>query len=115
MAVAGAAAAVDWAAVARSDSRLEYVAKPAVLIALTAAAAVIPAHRIDLVDRRWWFVVALACCLVGDVLLMLPRDLFIAGLAAFLAGHVLFIVGLLQTPAPPGVPPFSFSSTGLAV
>jgi uncharacterized membrane protein YhhN len=45
---------------------------------------------------------------------MLPRDLFVPGLAAFLAGHVLFIVGLLQPPAPPGIPAFAFSSTGLA-
>ncbi len=113
VAVAGLAAVVDWTAVARSDRRLEYVAKPTVLAALTLAAAVIPAQRIDLVDRRWWFVAALALCLVGDVLLMLPKDLFVPGLASFLAGHVCFIVGLLQPPVPPGVPPFSFSTTGL--
>ncbi len=81
-----------------ADHRLEYVAKPTVLVALVVAAAAIPADRIDLVDRRWWFVAALVCCLVGDVLLMLPRDLFIPGLAAFLVGHVLFIVGFLQPP-----------------
>ena len=81
-----------------ADHRLEYVAKPTVLAALVVAAAAIPADRIDLVDRRWWFVAALVCCLAGDVLLMLPRDLFIPGLAAFLVGHVLFIVGFLQPP-----------------
>jgi uncharacterized membrane protein YhhN len=113
--VAGVAAAVDWVAVATSDTRLVYAAKPAVLAALTAAAVVIPADQIDLNDRRWWFVAALVCCLVGDVLLMLPKDLFIPGLAAFLVGHVLFIVGLTQPPSPPGVPPFSFSVTGLVV
>jgi uncharacterized membrane protein YhhN len=115
MAVAAVAASVDWTAVARSDPRLEYAAKPTVLVALTAAAAVIPAGRIDLVERRWWFVAALGCCLVGDVLLMLPRHTFLPGLAAFLIGHVLFIVGLLQPPSPPGVPPFSFSTAGLLV
>ena len=78
--LAAAAAVVDWVAVARDDRRLEYAAKPAVLAALTAAAAVLPAGHTDLVDRRWWFVAALACCLVGDVLLMLPRDLFVPGL-----------------------------------
>ncbi len=115
VAVAAVAAGVDWTAVARADARLEYVAKPAVLAALTGAAALIPAQHIDLVDRRWWFVAALACCLVGDVALMLPGDLFVPGLAAFLAGHVLFIVGFLEPPSPPGAPPFSFSPTGLVV
>ena len=113
--VAMVTAVVDWVAVARDDRRLEWAAKPAVLAALTVAAAVLPADHTDLVDRRWWFVGALACSLVGDVLLMLPRDLFVFGLSAFLAGHVLFIVGLLQPPSPAGSPPFAFSTVGLAV
>ena len=115
VAVAGLVAVVDWLAVYRDDTRLEYVAKPAVLALLTVAAAVLPAAHTDLVDRKWWFVAALAFCLLGDVLLMLPADLFVGGLSAFLLGHVLFIVGFLQPPAPPGVPPFAFSTTGLAV
>jgi alkenylglycerophosphocholine/alkenylglycerophosphoethanolamine hydrolase len=115
MAGAAAAALVDWVAVGTDRTRLEYGAKPAVLTALVAAAAVLPVDRTDLVDRRWWFVAALACCLVGDVLLMLPKDLFVPGLAAFLVGHALFIGGLLQPPSPPGVPPFTFSSLGLGV
>jgi len=113
--VAAVAAVVDWVAVARGDRRSEYAAKPAVLVALTLAAAVLPADHTDLVDRRWWFVAALACSLVGDVLLMLPRDLFVGGLSAFLAAHVLFIIGLVQPPSPPGHPPFAFSATGLVV
>jgi uncharacterized membrane protein YhhN len=115
MGLAAVAAVVDWVAVAREDTRLEYVAKPAVLALLTVAAAVLPPTHTDLVDRKWWFVAALACCLVGDVLLMLPRDLFVPGLVAFLVGHVLFIVGLLQPPSPAGTPPFAFSTTGLVV
>jgi len=115
MGLAAVAAIVDWVAVAREDARLEYVAKPAVLTLLTVAAAVLPPTHTDLVDRKWWFVAALACCLVGDVLLMLPRDLFVPGLLAFLVGHVLFIVGLLQPPSPAGTPPFAFSTTGLVV
>ena len=113
--LAVAAALVDWVAVAREDDRLEYAAKPAVLALLTAAAAVLPGSHTDLVDRKWWFVAALAFCLLGDVLLMLPRDLFIPGLVSFLVGHVLFVVGLLQPPSPPGSPPFAFSTTGLVV
>jgi alkenylglycerophosphocholine/alkenylglycerophosphoethanolamine hydrolase len=112
VALAAVTAVADWIAVALPDRRLEYVAKPTVLAALVAAAATIPADHIDLVDRRWWFVAALVCCLAGDVLLMLPRDLFIPGLAAFLVGHVLFIVGFLH---PPTDTRFSFSPTGLVV
>jgi uncharacterized membrane protein YhhN len=115
MGVAAGAAGVDWVAVGTDRHRLEYAAKPAVLAALVAAAAAIPTGRTDLVDRRWWFVAALVCCLIGDVVLMLPSQRFVIGLGAFLVGHVLFIVGLLQPPAPPGVPPFSFSTLGLAV
>lgn len=33
------------------------------------------------------------CSLAGDVLLMLPQDLFVPGLAAFLVGHVFYVVG----------------------
>jgi uncharacterized membrane protein YhhN len=115
MAAAAAAALVDWVAVGTDRTRLEHGAKPAVVAALVAATALIPVDRTDLVDRRWWFVAALACSLVGDVLLMLPQNLFVPGLAAFLVGHALFIGGLLQPPSPPGVPPFSFSPLGLAV
>ncbi len=46
---------------------------------------------------------------------MLPGDLFVPGLAAFLVGHACYIVGFLQPPSPPGVPPFAFSATGLVV
>jgi alkenylglycerophosphocholine/alkenylglycerophosphoethanolamine hydrolase len=115
LAVGAAAAVVDWIAVATTDRRLEYLAKPAVMVALIAAAALIPDGSTDLADRRQWFIWALVLCLVGDVCLMAPQDLFIPGLAAFLGGHVLFIVGLLQGPEPPGTPPFDFSATGLVV
>ena len=91
--VAGLFAIGDWVARARRNERLEYVCKPATLVALIATAvALVPAH--DLGTRRTWFVVALVCSLVGDVLLMLPSDVFVAGLAAFLVGHLFYIAGL---------------------
>jgi len=43
-------------------------------------------------QQRWWLL-ALGLGLVGDILLMLPRDRFAAGLAAFLLGHVAYILG----------------------
>jgi uncharacterized membrane protein YhhN len=36
-------------------------------------------------------VAGLLCSLAGDVLLMLPRDRFVAGLAAFLIAHLLYL------------------------
>lgn len=89
--IAGAAALVDWWAVAHAHRALEHVAKPATLALLVAVALVLhPAQ--DAV--RWWVVGALVLSLAGDVFLMLAADLFVAGLTAFLAGHVCYIVGL---------------------
>ena len=91
LAIAAAFAAGDWAAVARGQKSLEYVCKPATMLALIVAAlAVEPQFG----GRRTWFVVALALSLAGDVFLMLPRDLFIAGLVSFLLGHLGYVAGL---------------------
>jgi uncharacterized membrane protein YhhN len=43
---------------------------------------------------RNWFVLALVLSMVGDILLMLPSDRFVFGLAAFLLAHLAYIVGL---------------------
>jgi uncharacterized membrane protein YhhN len=93
--VAGVFAVADWSARVRHDKRVEYVAKPATLAALLVVAiALDPADE----GRRWWFVAALAFSLAGDVLLMLPTDRFVAGLAAFLVAHVCYVVGLWLDP-----------------
>lgn len=44
---------------------------------------------------RCWILAGIACSLFGDVFLMLPQDLFVAGLLAFLLGHLCFIVAFL--------------------
>lgn len=91
LAVAAACALVDWYAVAADRRRVEYLFKPATLVALIGVAlALDPAD--DAV--RVWFVAALVFSLGGDVLLMLPRNLFVSGLATFLVGHVCYVVGL---------------------
>lgn len=90
-----AAAAVfalcDWFAVLRSSKRLEFVFKPATLASLIVAAL-----AIDGSDQkvRIAFVIALCFGLAGDVFLMLPADRFVAGLSAFLLGHIAYVVGL---------------------
>ncbi len=97
LAVALVAVAGDWVAVSGGVPRLaaaEYACKPAVPLALLGCAA-----TMDPVDTslRAWVVAFLACCLVGDVLLMLPGDrtpLFAGGLLAFLVAHVVLVVGL---------------------
>jgi len=82
----------NWIAKARSTRALEYVCKPATMVALIAAAAFLDPVA-DAHTRRAWFVAALIFSLAGDVLLMLPQDLFVGGLAAFLVGHVCYVVG----------------------
>lgn len=90
--VAGVVAVVDWVAVLRDDRRIEYVAKPLTMVFLIAAALVVdPSEG----GARGWFVAALVFSLAGDVFLMLPRDLFVPGLASFLVAHLAYIPGLL--------------------
>lgn len=95
MVLIGAAAVfavLNWVAVERDDEWLEFIAKPATTALLALAALALT--PVDPTQRNW-FVVALVFCLAGDVFLMLPQDLFVPGLASFLLGHILFIVGLM--------------------
>lgn len=69
----------------------EIITKPAATALLIGIAGTLdPAAG----DVRAAFVIALVASLVGDVLL-LDDSMFIAGLAAFLAAHVAYIVGFL--------------------
>lgn len=91
--VTTAVAAVDWWAVGTDRRPVEYVCKPLVLgLLIAAAVALHPAVGV----RREWFLAALVFSLAGDVLLMVPKDLFVAGLGSFLAGHACYIVGLTR-------------------
>jgi uncharacterized membrane protein YhhN len=91
LAVAGVFAVGNWVAVARKDKALEYLCKPATMVALIAVALALE-PEVD--GRRTWFVVALVFSLAGDVFLMLPRDLFVLGLVSFLLGHLAYVAGL---------------------
>lgn len=87
---AAVVAVVDWAAVARSRREVEYVCKPGALALLIAATVTLdPASD----TQRWWFTAALVLSLAGDVFLMLPTDLFTAGLVAFLLAHIAYVAG----------------------
>jgi uncharacterized membrane protein YhhN len=87
-----AAATLDWIAVHHDNKALEYVCKPLTLATLTLVALALDPRDPAV---RAWFVVALLLSLAGDVLLMLPNDLFAPGLGAFLLAHVAYIVGLI--------------------
>ena len=91
LALSSLAAAGDWLAVARRQKSLEYACKPLTIALLVGVAATLD---VDNGAVRGWFVAALALSLVGDVFLMLPRDLFVAGLASFLLAHVAYVAGL---------------------
>ncbi len=77
-------AVVDWWAVARRSKPAEFVAKPATLAFLLLYAAAQP-------GTGWALLAALMFSLLGDVYLMLPGDLFLFGLSAFLVGHVAYV------------------------
>ena len=98
--MAGGLALVDWWAVHRRRPAIESLAKPAAMVALVVAAATGTAEPV-----RPWLVAALLLGLVGDVLLLPAVDRFVAGLAAFLAGHLALVgaamaAGLSGTGAP---------------
>ena len=96
LAVAAVIAVLDWWAVGTDRRSIERWAKPAVMVFLIVAALLIPAES-EVV--RWAIVTGLAFGLVGDVLLFYDR--FIPGAAAFLVGHLAYVVALLLVPQEP--------------
>ncbi len=86
-----AAAFGDWVAVQQGNKLLEYVCKPLTMVVLVGTALALDP---DDSAVRTWFVTALVLSLAGDVFLMLPKDLFVFGLASFLLGHIAYIVGM---------------------
>jgi uncharacterized membrane protein YhhN len=89
-ALAAFASVGDLTSVLRHDRRLEFATKPAVMVLLIVAALLLrPASQ----GERAFFVVALVLGLAGDVFLMLPDRFLIPGIAAFLLGHLAYVVG----------------------
>ncbi|MFN9202123.1 MAG: lysoplasmalogenase family protein [Gemmatimonas sp.] len=91
--VTGALAAIVSASLGEAWRPVHYVAKPAstaVLLWLAATLSPGPPARF-----RLFIVTGLAWSLVGDVLLMLPGNLFVGGLMAFLIAHGCFLAAFL--------------------
>jgi uncharacterized membrane protein YhhN len=80
-------AVLDWVAVSNGWKVGEYVAKPATLALLLLYAAAQP-------EASWALIAALAFSLLGDVYLMLPAEMFVAGLSAFLVGHIAYVFAI---------------------
>ncbi len=90
-------AAGDWLAVATNRRDLEYVCKPATMLALLIAAWLGTQGPHDAWQTRF-FLPGLALSLAGDIFLMLRRErLFLPGLLAFLLAHGCYVVGLNST------------------
>ena len=85
-------AVADWVAIGVANRAVEYAAKPLVMVGLIAVALALRASN---PAQRWLFVVALLLGLASDVFLMLPRDMFLAGLVAALVEHLAYIGGFL--------------------
>jgi uncharacterized membrane protein YhhN len=83
-------AILNWVAADRQLKPLEYVTKPATMLALLWWIG----SSVGFGGSMLWFSLGVVFCLAGDVFLMVPRDMFIFGLVAFLLGHIWYIVGL---------------------
>lgn len=59
--------------------------------------------------------VGLACSLLGDVFLMLPRDRFVPGLASFLVAHAAYIVAFTTGVSLGAAPAFLLPLLGVAI
>jgi uncharacterized membrane protein YhhN len=73
----------------RGPRALVYLAKPLATLLILALAWLAPPDANPWLAR--WIVAGLIFSLAGDVLLMLPSDRFVAGLASFLVAHLCYI------------------------
>jgi len=83
-------AIVDWIAADKKIKPLEYVAKPGTMLALLWWIW----SSVGLGGSMLWFTLGVIFCLAGDVFLMVPREMFIFGLVAFLVGQICYVIGL---------------------
>ena len=87
--IATAAAAVtNWCSRWKKADRVERFSKPLTTVGAIAIAALAGGQASATIVA----VIALAMCLVGDIALLPAVDRFVVGLAAFLLGHIGFIV-----------------------
>lgn len=89
-------AALESFALIRQRPRLEWLAKPAVILSLLAW--LLTSAKLE--GLALWFAVGLLFSLAGDLLLMFSLDRFFRpGLAAFLLAHIAYVIGF-NSPLP---------------
>jgi uncharacterized membrane protein YhhN len=86
------AALANWYSRWKPNDRLELISKPLTTIGAMAVAALAGGPSSATIAA----VIALAFCLVGDIALMPVVDRFVVGLAAFLLGHIAFVVMFIE-------------------
>jgi uncharacterized membrane protein YhhN len=91
-------AILEWMAVYKNWRKVEYAAKPGVMLFLFTWSLLTSALRGPVV----WFGLGILLSLVGDVFLLLSneRRWFLLGLGAFLLAHVVYILGFNSPPPP---------------
>jgi uncharacterized membrane protein YhhN len=82
-------AVLDWIAAEKKWKAVEYAAKPATMLALLWLIW----QSAGFGGPMLWFTVGVVFCLAGDIFLMLPHDMFIFGLLAFLLGQACYVIG----------------------
>ena len=82
------AALANWYSRVKQNDRVESISKPLATVGAIAIATLADGPT----AATGATIVALSLCLVGDVALLPAIDRFVVGLAAFLLGHIAFIV-----------------------
>ena len=86
-------AGMEALAIWKGWQRVEYIAKPAVILCLIAGLFM----GTGLQGSAFWFGFGLLFSLLGDILLLFPADkLFLVGLIAFLLTHIFYLFGFRQ-------------------
>ena len=85
-------ASLEVIAVSKDLHRLEYFAKPAVMICLSFWLY----SSTGLLGNTFWFGLGLLFSLAGDVLLISVERWFLLGLIAFLFAHIAYITGFMD-------------------
>ena len=100
-------AGLESLALYKDIRKLEFVAKPAVMVCLF----IWLTGTASLQGALLWFGIGLLLSLAGDIALMFIDRFFIVGLVAFLLGHIAYLVGF-NIPLPQAS---TFWSIGLAI